>query len=72
MKNLEQQELIQKLIDGGHRELVETLLLNHEKAFTRGGRANKSGICRLLKIKSKHLEDALIDCRRILGDDIYP
>jgi hypothetical protein len=33
-------------------------------------RLNKSGACRVLNCKTKTLEDALAECRRILGEDI--
>lgn len=68
---IERQELLQKLIDRGYGELVEALLLNESKAFTkRGGRLNKSGTCRVLNWKPKQLEDALQKCREILKDDM--
>jgi hypothetical protein len=63
---LEQQELIQKLVDRGHGELVEALLENETKVYTKKGRLNKSGACRVLKWKPKQLEDALCECREIL------
>ena len=63
---LEQQELIQKLVDRGHGELVEALLENESKVYTKKGRLNKSGACRVLGWKPKQLEDALGECREIL------
>jgi len=64
---LERSELIQKLIDSGYSELVEALLYNENKTYTKRGRLNKSGACRVLGWKTKQLEDALAECRRILG-----
>lgn len=64
---LERGELIQKLIDSGYGDLVEGILGNENKAFTKRGRLNKSGTCRVLGWKNKNLEEALADCRRILG-----
>jgi hypothetical protein len=70
MDHLERQELIQKLIDNGHNELVEALLYGENKCFTKKGRCNKSGTCRTLDWKSKQLEDAFLECRKILGEDL--
>lgn len=67
---LEQQELIQKLVDAGYGELVDALLMNENKAYTKKGRLNKCGACRILSWKTKQLEDALEACRQILeGSD---
>lgn len=65
---LEQQELIQKLIDKGYGELIDALLMNENKTYTKKGRLNKSGACRVLGWKTKQLEDALAACREILKD----
>ena len=65
---LEQQELIQKLIDKGQAKLVDALLTNENKCYTKKGRMNKSGTCRVLGWKAKQLEDALAVCREILGE----
>jgi hypothetical protein len=65
---LEQQELIQKLIDQGYGELVDALLSNESQVYTKKGRLNKSGACRVLKWKTKQLEDALEACREILKE----
>lgn len=66
---LEKQELINKLIESGFGDLVDTLLLNENKAYTKKGRINKSGVCRLLKCKPKEFEELLEKCREILKDD---
>ena len=66
---LERQELIQKLIDRGFQPLVDALLLNGHKVYTKKGRLNKSGACRVLGWKSKELEEALNACRDILQID---
>lgn len=66
---IERQEQIQKLIDSGFGELVEALLYNETKVYTKKGRLNKSGACRVLGWKTKQLEDALAECRKILGYD---
>lgn len=73
MKNaieaLEQQEMIQKLIDNGYGELVDALLSNERQCFTRSARANKCGICRVLSWKTKQLEDAFAECRKLLSKE---
>jgi hypothetical protein len=66
---LEQQEMLQKLIDRGYGELVEKILMNEGKCFTKKGRCNKSGMCRILGWKPKMLEDAMLKCREILMSD---
>jgi len=63
---LEQQELIQKLIDRGYGELIDALLMNETKVYTKKGRLNKCGACRVLGWKTKQLEDALEACKDIL------
>jgi len=67
---LERQELIQKLISKGYGPLVEALLMNENKCYTKRSRLNKSGACRVLGWKPKQLEDALAACREILGEDV--
>jgi nucleoside-diphosphate-sugar epimerase len=67
---LERQELIQKLVDKGYGPLIEALLLNETKVYTKKGRLNKSGACRVLGWKPKELEDALNECREILKNDL--
>ncbi|RDJ35461.1 MAG: hypothetical protein DWQ19_11640 [Crenarchaeota archaeon] len=67
---LEQEELLQKLRDAGYGELIDTLLLNETSVYTKRGRLNKSGACRVLGCKTKQLEDALEECREILKDSI--
>ena len=64
---LERKELIEKLIECGYGELVEVLLSNEHKVYTKNGRRlNKCGVCRALGWKPKKLEDALLSCREIL------
>lgn len=65
---LEQQEVIQKLIDKGYGELIDALLMNESKVYTKKGRLNKSGACRVLGWKTKQLEDAIEECRNIFPD----
>jgi hypothetical protein len=63
---LERQELIKKLEDKGYGPLIEALLMHENKVYTKKGRLNKSGACRVLGWKTKQLEDALKECRDIL------
>jgi nucleoside-diphosphate-sugar epimerase len=65
---LEQQEVIQKLIDKGYGELIDALLMNESKVYTKKGRLNKSGACRVLGWKTKQLEDAIEECRQLFPD----
>jgi hypothetical protein len=67
---LENQELIQKLIDNGFKDLVDAFFLNDNKVYTKKGRLNKSGACRVLKCKPKDLEDAIQACKEILCIDL--
>ncbi len=67
---IERQELIQKLVDQGYGELIEALLMNETKVYTKKGRLNKSGACRVLGWKTKELEEALDACREILQSDV--
>jgi hypothetical protein len=66
----ERQELIKKLIDNGYQDIVEAFLDNEKKVYTKKGRLNKSGACRFLGLKSKELEDKLLEMRKILGEDL--
>lgn len=66
---LERQELIQKLIDQGYGNLIEALLSNESKVYTKKGRLNKSGACRVLGWKTGQLEAALKACKDILQLD---
>jgi nucleoside-diphosphate-sugar epimerase len=68
--DIERQELIQKLRDAGHGELIDALLENERDVYTKKGRLNKSGACRVLDWKTKDLEEALKDCRQILKDEV--
>lgn len=67
---LEVQELIEKLIDKGYGDLVDCLLSNEGKVYTKKGRLNKSSTCRELGWKGKQLEDALKNMREILKEEL--
>ena len=68
--NIENQELIQKLIYSGYSRLVDAFLLNDTKVYTKKGRLNKSGACRVMKCKPKELEDAIIACQELLKKEL--
>jgi len=70
IEDVERQELIKKLIDNGYGEIVEALLEDEKKVYTKKGRLNKSGACRKLKMKSKQLEDKLAEMRSLLSRDM--
>ena len=63
---IERQELVEKLTVAGYGPLLEALLNNDSKVYTKKGRLNKGGACRVLGWKTKQLEDALAECREIL------
>lgn len=65
---METQELIDKLIAAGYGEIIEVMLLNENKCYTKKDRLNKSATCRELGIKSKELEDALRKMRELLPE----
>jgi hypothetical protein len=71
IEQLEKQELIQKLIDKGYAPLIDALLDNEKDVYTKKGRLNKSGACRVLGWKPKELEQALEECRDILKNDLF-
>lgn len=64
---LERQELLQKIEEAGYKQIIETLLLNENKVYTKKGRLNKSGACRILKCKPKDLDDLLKKFREIIS-----
>lgn len=71
LESIERAELMKKLIDAGYGELVEALINNEKECFTKKFRLNKSGACRVLGWKTKQLEDTMLACRALLGDDIF-
>lgn len=68
---IEMQEIIQKLIDNGHGNLVDCLLSNEAICYTKRHRLNKSSTCREMDIKNKELEDRLRQMRELLKNE-YP
>lgn len=68
--DMEKQELIDKLIKNGFGDIVQVLLENENKVYTKKGRLNKSGACRKLKLKTRQLEDKLLEMKNLLKDDL--
>lgn len=71
IEQFETQELIDKLVAKGYGPLIEVLIDNERDVYTKKGRLNKSGACRILGWKPKELEEALVSCREILKLDIF-
>lgn len=63
---MERDELITKLRNSGYGDLIDLLLENDSKVYTKKGRLNKSGACRVLGWKNKQLEVALLACKEVL------
>lgn len=70
IENIERQELINKLIENGYEDIVNALMEDDRKVYTKKGRLNKSGACRKLNMKSKQLEDRLAEMRELLRRDL--
>jgi hypothetical protein len=66
---IETQEIIQKLNDAGLSKIVDAFLFNENKVYTRKGRLNQSGACRVLGCKPKELREILEKCKDIVGSD---
>ncbi len=67
---IEINELLDKLRTNGFSEFVDAFLLHETKVYTKKGRLNKSGACRVLDYKPKQLDDILASCRKLLEKDI--
>ena len=66
LEGIENNELLQILENSYLKEKIGLLLSNENSVYTKKGRLNKSGACRILNMKSKELETFLIECRKIL------
>jgi len=69
LDDLETQELLDILIEAGYGDMINTLLVSEKEMYTKKGRLNKCGACRVLDFKAKQFEDAFKHCREILGED---
>ena len=70
LNEMERQELIEKLIKSGYGDIVQVLLENENKVYTKKGRLNKSGACRKIKLKTRQLEDKLLEMKNLLKGDL--
>jgi alpha-ketoglutarate-dependent taurine dioxygenase len=62
MTSLEVHDLLEKVTDPEVRRLVDTVM--HEpKVYTRGGRINKSALCRLLELKPAEVDELFAKLR---------
>jgi len=68
---LENQELIDKIESAGFKEIIDILLMNESKVYTKKGRLNKSGACRMLNCKPRDLEFLLQKFREIIKSDQF-
>ncbi|HET6325809.1 MAG TPA: hypothetical protein VFG04_14120 [Planctomycetaceae bacterium] len=70
IETFEVNELLEKVTDPEVRGLVDTLM--HEPGmFTRGGRMNKSALCRRLKLKTAQLDELLARLRnQFITEDV--
>ncbi len=69
--DIERRELIQKIIKAGYGDIVDAFLLNDAKCYTKKGRLNKSGACRVLDFKPKQLDDKFAMIKKLLEKDVY-
>lgn len=71
IETLERDELIQKIEEAGYKQVIETLLMNESKVYTKKGRLNKSGACRILNMKPKELDALMQKFRDIIKTDQF-
>lgn len=71
LEGIENSELLQILENSYLREKINLLLSNESLVYTKKGRLNKSGACRILDMKTKELETFLTECRKILEVDQF-
>ena len=69
VQEIETKELIAK-IRKIHPEFVEAFLSHENKVYTKKGRLNKSGACRVLDFKPKQLDDIVESCQKLLESDV--
>jgi metal-dependent hydrolase (beta-lactamase superfamily II) len=69
VEQMEREELVKKLIQSGYGPLIEILLNNENKVYTKKGRLNQSGACRVLGCKPKELREILEKCKEVIGSD---
>lgn len=68
-ESVEMQEILQKLTDAGYSKIIDAFLSNENKVYTKKGRLNQSGACRILGCKPKELREILEKCKEVIGND---
>jgi hypothetical protein len=68
--DIERREIIAKIIKAGYGNIVDAFLLNENECYTKKGRLNKSGACRVLGAKPKQLDDQFAELQRLLEGDL--
>lgn len=71
LEGIENSELLNILENSYLKEKINLLLSNENLVYTKKGRLNKSGACRILNMKNKELETFLEECRKILEVDQF-
>ena len=71
LEGIENNELLQILENSYLKEKISLLLSNENRVYTKKGRLNKSGACRILNMKNKELESFLEECRKLLEVDQF-
>jgi len=66
LDELEMKEVIDKLAANGYQEIISAFLLNERLCYTKKGRLNQSGACRVLNFKPKDLKQALRAMKEVL------
>jgi|688.fasta_scaffold01472_8 hypothetical protein len=71
LESIENGELLTILEKSYLKEKIGLLLSNENLVYTKKGRLNKSGACRILSMKNKELETFLEECRKVLEVDQF-
>lgn len=71
LEGIESNELLNILENSYLKEKINLLLSNENLVYTKKGRLNKSGACRILDMKNKELETFLEECRKVLEVDQF-
>jgi len=66
LEGVENSELMSLLENSEVKEKIDKILRNESIVYTKKGRLNKSGACRVLGLKAKELDDFISECRDIL------
>ncbi len=69
LTDLIEAETLHVLSQKGYAKLIDQMLVHHELCFTKNGRINKSGTCRVMNWQSIQLEEALKDMKNIISPD---